>query len=144
MILAEAITQFGVDVDEHHQRDLEIPVINGLQAQGDIIVMPVTFGQHAADDDHGHMVPAEGVVVVKGENGGHTHLLLASGNVAWYPNERAGISTDDLAMGIVVVAEGATAFLAHPEHAYSGIAPGAYEIRRQREAAADATRFVAD
>ncbi len=41
------------------------------------------------------------------------------------------------------------AYIAHPEHAYTGIAPGSYTLRRQREQAdqadqADGERFVAD
>ncbi|NUR64049.1 MAG: hypothetical protein HOV87_36130 [Catenulispora sp.] len=34
---------------------------------------------------------------------------------------------------MLTVAVGATAYLAHPEHAYSGIGPGTYVLRRQRE-----------
>ncbi|MGW0803278.1 hypothetical protein [Nonomuraea sp. NPDC002799] len=44
---------------------------------------------------------------------------------------------------MLTVAEDATAYLAHPEHAYTGIAPGTYELRRQREQA-DKARLVAD
>jgi hypothetical protein len=35
------------------------------------------------------------------------------------------------------------AYIAHPQHAYAGIAPGTYTLRRQREQA-DEERFVAD
>jgi hypothetical protein len=142
MILQEAINHFGVDVDEHHERELDIPVLDGVQAQGDVIVVPVDHADHGPVAEH--RVGHEGVIIVKGENGGHTHLLLASGDVAWFPNPRAGVTPDDLALGVLVVADGATGYLAHPEHAYSGIAPGTYIVNRQREAAADAVRFVAD
>jgi len=47
-----------------------------------------------------------------------------------------------LGLGVLTVAEG-VAYLAHPEHAFSGIAPGTYELRRQREQA-DEIRRVAD
>jgi hypothetical protein len=45
-----------------------------------------------------------------------------------------------LDLGVLTVAEGAVAYLAHPEHAYSGIAPGTYLLRRQREV--DASRVL--
>jgi len=38
---------------------------------------------------------------------------------------------------------GALAELGHPEHGYNGIAPGSYEIRRQREMAEE-IRMVQD
>lgn len=34
---------------------------------------------------------------------------------------------------MLTVAEGSVAYLAHPGHAYSGIGPGTYVLRRQRE-----------
>ncbi|MGH3560565.1 MAG: hypothetical protein ACRDTN_01840 [Mycobacterium sp.] len=39
--------------------------------------------------------------------------------------------------------DGSIADLGHPKHGYMGIAPGSYEIRRQREMAGIA-RMVAD
>lgn len=141
LTLEDAIAQFGVDVDEQHQREAEIPVITGLQAQGDVLVVPVDTTVPADDT---HQVPAGGIAVVEGENGGHTHLLLASGTVTWVPNPRAGQNTDDLVLGHLGVATDATAYLAHPEHAYSGIGGGTYEIRRQREGAETVRQFVAD
>jgi hypothetical protein len=66
---------------------------------------------------------------VRGEFGGHTHTLLAEGAVAF----DAATGEEGLDIGVLTVAAGATAFLAHPEHAYSGIGPGTYVLRRQRE-----------
>lgn len=138
LTLADAETTFGVRVDDHHDRQADIPVLTGLQAQGDVIVLPAT-GRHAATTP----VPQQGVAVVRGENGGHTHLLLAAGTVAWDPSATAGADPSDLDLGVLTVADGATAYLAHPEHAYSGIGAGTYVLRRQREQA-DVARFVAD
>jgi len=42
-------------------------------------------------------------------------------------------SEEGLDLGVLTVAEGAVAYLAHPEHAYSGIGAGTYVLRRQRE-----------
>jgi hypothetical protein len=130
--LQDAITQFGVDVDPHLDRQASIPVHSGLQAQGDVIVVPHT-GAAAVD-----LVPQHGIAVVRGETGGNTHLLLADGPVFYTDN----LDTE-LTLGVVTVPAGSVAYLAHPEHAYSGIAPGTYELRRQREQA-DQIRMVAD
>ena len=86
-------------------------------------------------------VPAAGVPLVRGENGGHTHLLLADGPVM--ACLRVPDSTTSLAVASVVVPDGATAYVAHPEHGYMGVGPGVYEVRRQREMA-DVIRVVED
>lgn len=133
--IEQAIRTFGVEVDEHLDRQATIPVLDGLQFQGDVAVVPAPRRRAAAEP-----VPAAGVPVVRGEAGGNTHLLLAAGDCFFTPAvERAG----SLALGTLTVPVGSTAYLAHPEHAYAGIAPGTYEIRRQREQA-DEIRMVAD
>lgn len=122
--LAEAIEVHGIDVDEHLDRQMTIPILTGLQAQGDVMVVPrpaLTAATRA--------VPRRGVPVVRGEFGGNTHTLLAEGDVAF----DAAPTDDGLDIGVLTVAEDATAYLAHPEHAYSGIGPGTYVLRRQRE-----------
>lgn len=135
--LADAITRHGVSVDDHHDLDSIIPVLTGVQFQGDVAVIPIAA---VARKMLGDTVPPTGIAVVRGENGGNTHLLLADGTVTWQP---APARTGELALGTLSVASDATAYLAHPEHAYSGIGPGVYELRRQREQA-DAIRMVAD
>jgi hypothetical protein len=54
-------------------------------------------------------------------------------------------STDPthLRLGSLEVPEGSVAYLAHPEHAYTGVGPGRYALHRQREMA-DVIRRVAD
>jgi hypothetical protein len=78
--------------------------------------------------------------VVRGESGGNTHLLLASGDVRF--DQRAA-TAEDLTLGSLIVGDGATAWLDHPEHGNTGIAPGEYVLRRKREQA-DELRMVAD
>lgn len=134
--LHEAITRYGVEVDPHHEREAGIPVICGLQAQGDLIVVPAAQTVPVATDP----VPTSGVAVVRGEAGGNTHLLLADGPVFFTPVAR---SRSGLSLGVVTVPPGSVGYLAHPEHAYSGIGPGRYELRRQREQA-DEIRMVQD
>lgn len=130
--VGQAINQFEVDVLDHLDRDALIPVLSGPQAQGDIIVIPVA-GPSAATP-----LPTDGVAVVRGENGGNTHLLLGDGPVFWDAGE-PGAQT----LGLLTVGAFATGYLAHPEHAYAGVAAGTYVIRRQREQA-DEIRLVAD
>ncbi|AQZ68230.1 unnamed protein product [[Actinomadura] parvosata subsp. kistnae] len=133
LTIEQAIATFGVTVDEHLDRQAEIPVLSGLQFQGDVAVVPVTASPARTP------IPAEGVPVVRGQAQANTHLLVATGP-AFFTPDRSGRA---LTLGVLTVEEGATAYLAHPEHAYAGIAPGTYELRRQREQA-DQTRLVAD
>ncbi len=137
--LTTLVDRHGVDVLDHLDRDTLVPILGGLQAQGDIIVVPAVTANRPTAIARA-AVPRQGVAVVRGENGGNTHLLLAEGDAYWDAHTpRDG----ELKLGTLTVAEGATAYLAHPEHGYAGIAPGTYEIRRQREQA-DAIRLVQD
>jgi hypothetical protein len=131
--LTALIDRHGVDVHDHLDRAEIVPVLSGLQFQGDVAVIPAPSGTA------GKAVSAAGVPVVRGENGGNTHLLLADGPVLWAD----GAGRSDLDLGAVNVPEGATAWLAHPEHGYLGIGPGSYWLRRQREQA-DEIRLVQD
>jgi hypothetical protein len=136
--VADAIKAFGVDVDPHLEREFTIPVSAGLQRQGDVIVIPTPKKKLPAKATQ---VGAAGVPVVRGENGGNTHLLLAAGDVRFAVVEST--TQGQLDVGVFTVAEDAQAYLAHPEHGYMGIAPGTYTVRRQREQA-DEIRQVAD
>ena len=136
--LDQLITIHGVDVDDHLDRQATVAIIAGLQRQGDVIVIPAAIAGQITPATT--PVPASGVPVVRGEAGGNTHLLLADGPVFYNP---APASVESLDLGVVTVPDGSTGYLAHPEHAYSGIAPGTYLIRRQREQA-DEIRMVAD
>jgi hypothetical protein len=111
--------------------ELDIPTIDGLQHQGDVSVIPASM----ASEDHRlpvTPVPAAGIAVVRGEAGGHTHLLLVSGDVRYDVRDGAA---DDLTLGSLEVGDGAVAWLDHPEHGNTGIAPGRYVLRRKREMA---------
>ncbi len=114
--------------------DIEIPVLAGIQRQGDVLIRPATVKAATA-------VPATGAPVVRGENGGNTHAIYAADGPVFCDTTAA--STTDLQVAILSVPEGSTAYLGHPEHGYMGIAPGDYEIRRQREMA-EQMRMVAD
>jgi hypothetical protein len=136
LTIEQAIAVFSVTIDEHLGRQAEIPVLSGLQFQGDVAVVPVPDGKPAS-----HPIPETGVPVVGGQGEVNTHLLLAAGQ-AFFNSQRSGIR-----LGTLTVPEGAIAYLAHPEHAFTAIAPGTYELRRQREQEyerANQSRLVAD
>jgi hypothetical protein len=86
----------------------------------------------------GAAVPLDGIAVIEAVNGGNEHRLFAGqpGTAFFTP---AGASGQDIRL--LECTE--PAYIAHPEHAYAGIAPGTYTLRRQREQA-DEERFVAD
>ena len=130
--LHQLITRHGSDVLEHLDRQATIPVTDAPQIQGDVSILPVT--RVAATTPVG---PA-GVAVVRGENGGNTHSLHGDGPILFDAFTGGG-----MILGILTVPAGSTAWLAHPEHGYMGIAPGTYSIGRQREQA-DEIRMAAD
>lgn len=123
-----------VEIPAHLEAQAEVPVLTGMQRQGDLIVLPTRPGA-----DRGAPVPAAGVAVVRGEAGGNTHLLVADGAVCWRPTQGG----DRLELGSFTVPLGAVAWLLHPEHGAQGFGAGCYRVRRQREQA-DEIRMVAD
>jgi hypothetical protein len=133
--LAEVTGRHGFEVLEHLETDLEVPVLDGMQAQGDLFVVPL--GRDAARDA-GDLVPAAGIAVIAAVGGGHEHRLFAGApGTAWF-RQRGGSGQD---IGVLECTE--PAYLLHPEHGATGVAPGAYVLRRQREQA-DEERLVAD
>ena len=131
--LTKLSSKFNTEVLGHLE-DIEVPVLSGLQRQGDVMIVPSRPGQVTGLEP----VPSEGFPVVRGENGGNTHLLVAEGDVSFAPNPVRGQR-----LGTLLVGEGSVAWLTHPEHGFNGIAPGQYIITRQREQS-DEIRLVAD
>jgi len=134
--LATLIDRHGITVEDHLDLDDLVPVHTGLQRQGDVLIVPTLGNAKPATTP----VPAAGVPVVRGEAGGNTHAIVADGPV--FCDTRQA-STTDLTLATLTVPDGSVAYLAHPEHAYTGIGPGTYTLRRQREQA-DELRIVAD
>lgn len=120
-----------VTIPEHLAEQAEIPVLTGLQRQGDLLVIPARPVRH-----RGRMIPAGGVPALRGEVTGNAHLLVGTG--WWRPGRR-----DSQHVGTLTVPEGGSAYMLHVEHAGLGIGPGTYRVRRQREMA-DRVRLVAD
>ena len=135
LTLADLTSRTGLDVLSHLEREAAIPVIEGLQAQGDLIVVPFADLTEVmiVPDAYWREVPGSGIDVLRGGAGGNPHTLVADpGACRW----TTGV-----------------AYLVHPEHGGSGIAPGTYVIRRQRERGrlpsrlsdtAIMSRFIAD
>jgi hypothetical protein len=134
--LGQLTTRHGFEVYEHLEAEAEVPVNDGLQAQGDLFIVPIAAPGPGAGGG-GQMVPAAGVAVIAAVGGGHEHRLFAGtpGTAFWAP--AAG------GQGIGTLECTAPAYVLHPEHGATGIAPGTYELRRQREQA-DEERLVAD
>ncbi|MEO6793836.1 MAG: hypothetical protein ABI253_09620 [Mycobacterium sp.] len=128
----ELASTTGITVVTEHDADLDIPVLSGMQRQGDVLVLPAAVTASTA-------VPASGTAVVRADNGGNTHAVYAADGPVYCDTNAAG----SLRVATLTVPHGSTAYLGHPEHGYMGIGAGSYEIRRQREMAGRA-RLVAD
>jgi hypothetical protein len=137
MKLAELTEAHGFEVLEHLEADLEVPVNDGLQAQGDLFVVPVAA--YRIDGGKREVVPAAGFAVIEAIAGGHEHRLFAGapGTAFFTPGSHRGMAD----IGVLECSE--PAYVLHPEHGATGIAPGTYVLRRQREQA-DEERLVAD
>jgi hypothetical protein len=136
LTLADLTARTGLDVLGHLEREVAIPVIDGLQAQGDLLVIPIAVlaaaphgGVSIVHSPRWHEVPGAGVEVLRAGTGGNPHTLVANpGTCRW----TTGVDDPEgLALGAFSTT--GVAYLIHPEHGGSGIAPGTYVIRRQRE-----------
>ncbi|MEV6521466.1 hypothetical protein AB0M43_05890 [Longispora sp. NPDC051575] len=131
MRLADILDRSGLDVLGHLERALTVPVIDGLQAQGDLIVVPApmlgTVGVHSFAS--WEPVPRSGVELVRGEAGNNPHTLVADpGTCHWTTGVR-----DPLWLAIGMFSNTSPVYLVHPEHGGSGVAPGRWVVRRQQE-----------
>lgn len=135
---AETLGKHGITLPDELIADLEVPVLSGPQAQGDVGIWPcgrVGLAERASFSP----VPAAGLAIVQG---GNAHILDAYlGEVLWKPvTARSG----DVTVGILHIPDGAVAYLTHTEeHTSSGIGPGTYRFTGKREQT-DEIRRVAD
>ena len=131
------LSQHGISIPEHLEAEAQVPVLSGVQAQGDLLVVPVDKTQLGT----GQLVPMGGYQVVRGEAAAHTHWLDGLGPVSYAPNTG---ELDGLVLGELTVPDGSVAYLTHEdEHGSNGIGAGRYEIRQKRELA-DEIRYVED
>jgi hypothetical protein len=147
LTLADLTARTGLDVLRHLEREVTIPVIDGIQAQGDLLVIPIAVlapdaqwsyrNVEIVDSAHWREVPGVGIEVLRAGTGGNPHTLVADpGTCRWTTGVR---DPERLALGALRTT--GVAYLIHPEHGGSGIAPGCYVIRRQRERAAAPQRL---
>ncbi|GGC56062.1 hypothetical protein IEU95_08385 [Hoyosella rhizosphaerae] len=141
LTLSELTNLTGLDVLEHLDREVTIPVSGGMQAQGDLIVIPLEIVPNPVGLSpwtRTVTVPSSGVELLRSTVGGNPHSLVADeGTCTW----RAPV-WDAMGLALGVVENTATAYLLHPEHGAMGLAPGFYVIRRQRELGVDKHRSV--
>lgn len=123
--LGELLARHHREVLDHLDRNASIPAVT-VGRQGDVLVCATIDGAE------GTAVPPEGVVLVRGSN---DHVLLADGDVRWEDFTMGDlIDEGGPSIGMILVAEGATAYLLHPEHgALAMVGPANYEVIRQRE-----------
>jgi hypothetical protein len=131
LTLAELTTRTGLDVLDHLEREVTIPIVDGLQAQGDLLVVPLALlpGLTVPARARWQEVPPTGVELLRSSAGGNPHTLVADpATCRWTPHVQ---DPDALALGVLTTT--APAYLIHPEHGATGLAAGSYAVRRQRE-----------
>ncbi len=140
--LAELTEAHSFPVLEHLEAEAQVPVLGGLQAQGDLFIIPVSRGdahriRRAAQRRE---IPPAGLAAIEAVGSGPAHRLFASQpGTAWWTPVHGGQD-----IGLLECTE--PAYSLHMEHGATGIAPsgtGAYVLRRQREQAGE-ERLVAD
>ncbi|BAH48608.1 hypothetical protein [Rhodococcus opacus] len=147
MTLSDLTALTGLDVFDYLDQEVLVPVVDGMQAQGDLIVIPYSIVAELVTPNHwtrSENVPLSGVELLRSAAGGNPHSLVADeGMCTW------STPVDDprrLALGILDTR--VTAYLIHPEHGATGIAPGRYVVGRQRERSVgrsfERTQFVVD
>ncbi|MFF1615680.1 hypothetical protein ACFVYA_48790 [Amycolatopsis sp. NPDC058278] len=132
MFLSELLDRTGLDVLDHLDRQVTVPVIDGLQAQGDLIVLPLALLGAPAWRSDWWELPAEGRELVRGEAGNNPHTLVADRGTCRLTTRL----NDPERLAIAAFENTAPVYLIHPEHGATGVAPGAWFVRRQRELSA--------
>jgi hypothetical protein len=130
---ADTVEVRGIDLDA-----LDVPVLTGLQAQGDLLVVPGTTDDALRDADF-RPVPPKGIPVLRGE---HDHTLVADPGAC-----RCSVAGAQAGNRLGLVEVSTTAYLVHIEHATLGLGPGIYTLHRQREATpepSEINRYVVD
>ena len=134
--LNDLTERHGFEVLEHLEAEAEVPVLNGLQAQGDLFIIPLNNTNPRVHDQK--PIPAAGLAAIETANGGHEHRLFAS-----TPGTATFAFTDGIGQDIGILECTEPVYSLHVEHGATGIAPGTYMLRRQREQA-DEERLIAD
>ena len=142
MNLAQILDIAELSVLDHLELQVAVPVLDGPQAQGDLIVLPLSMVPVVTT---GHWtrwqsVPRRGVELVRGVAGGNPHTLVADRGVCQW----TGGFHDPLGLCVALFENAAPVYLIHPEHGGSGVAPGRWLVRRQQESGRRRRVLVAD
>lgn len=149
MTLSALTTLTGLEVLDYLDQEVSVPVVDGIQAQGDLLVVPHRLLKDAVSTTTWTRtidVPLSGIELLRSAAGGNPHSLVA--DEGWSRWSTGVSDTRRLALGILDTS--VVAYLIHPEHGATGIAPGRYVIGRQREGGASGasgyfgTQLVAD
>lgn len=142
LTLSQVLARHDIQVADEMLADIEVPVLTGLQRQGDVLIVPrpaCGAVEHAGLT----VIPGCGVPVVRGEATGNTHLLDAVTGLCGWSAHRSSDEAD-LILGILFVPDGGVAALIHTdEHGCNMIGAGTYVLSGKREQA-DVIRRVAD
>src|SRR5262245_387167 len=117
--LSDLTAATGLPVDMHLVLDLTIPVGDGIQAQGDLLVLPLAElpgGVTVRDGAAWQEVPAGGVELLRGGTGGNAHTLVADPDTCLWTTDVH--DTDALAVGVFEAL--AVVYLLHREHGGTG------------------------
>ena len=126
MKLADLLDRSRLDVPD---RQLTVPVIDSLQAQGDLIVLPLSMiGGRAILRGSWLELPAEGFELARGKAGKGPYTLVANSGTC----RLASRVKDPEHLAITAFVNTATVYLVHPDHGAIGIAPGSWAVRRRR------------
>jgi hypothetical protein len=137
--LEELLDTTGLEVLDHLELQLVVPVIDGLQAQGDLIVVPAVMVPTVRlwPGATWLPVPAAGVELVRGVAGNNPHTLVADPDTCLWTTS----VSDPLRLAVAVFGNTAPVYLIHPEHGGTGIAPGRWVVRRQQERGTSSARI---
>ncbi|GLW89560.1 hypothetical protein [Actinokineospora globicatena] len=129
MRLDQLLDHTGLSVLDHLEREVTIPVVDGVQAQGDLIVIPAAMVGTVTENIWARWtpVPPQGADLLRSTNGANPHTLVGEA-CHW-----TTAVNDNLALAVALVRNTEPAYLIHPEHGGTGIAPGRWVVRRQRE-----------
>lgn len=141
MKLSELLVRTELDVLDHLEREVVVPVVDGPQAQGDLIVLPRWLVKEVVVPERPHRpLPRAGVELVRGVAGNNPHTLVADpGTCEWTTTVH-----DPFGLAIAAFHNTAVAYLIHPEHGATGVAPGDWVVRRQQERGRGRRVLVAD
>ena len=137
--LGQILDRAGIGTLGVLDAQIEVPVLSGMQRQGDVLVAPRPNKPAATTP-----IPATGVTVVRAETStANTHVVMSWDGRCFFDADPTG-GDSGLVLGVLTVPPGASAYLVHTEeHGANGVGPGTYELRRQREFAGE-WRRVAD